>query len=63
MSATGAEAVFVGAADTTPSASATLTTATAPALNRGCLETGSQLVIVSWFAARDSSSSSRSHQP
>ena len=33
-------------------ASATLTSRTAPDLNSGCFETGSQIVIVSSFAAR-----------
>jgi hypothetical protein len=49
---TGADAVFVGAG-AGPSASATLTTLTAPALNSCCLDTGSQSVIVSSLAARD----------
>src|SRR5205085_2756044 len=54
MSLAGAEAVFVGAG-AGPPASPTLTTSTAPALNSGCLEAGSQPVIVSSLAARESS--------
>src|ERR671920_2370482 len=50
--ATGAEAVVVGAGEGTPSASATFDTLAAATLKIGCLETGSQSVIVSSFAAR-----------
>src|SRR5215213_7083463 len=57
----GAEAVFVGAG-AGPSSSATFTTVTAPALKSGCLETGSQSVMVSSFAAREAPSP-WSHQP
>ena len=51
--AAGADAVVVGAADG-PVASASFATAAAAVLNSGCLETGSQAVMVSSLAARPS---------
>jgi hypothetical protein len=47
----GLAAAWIGAG-ASPVPLATLVTDTAPALKRGCLETGSQLVSVSSFAAR-----------
>src|ERR687889_2190927 len=51
-SATGTEAVVVGAGEASPSASATFDTLAAATLKIGCLETGSQSVMVSSLAAR-----------